>query len=176
MSQATLRKVASKFVKPEYTEVRPGDRVRVYTTVKEGDKERSQYFEGLVIRRRGGVGPGATFTVRRIGTPGVERIFSLHSPRITEIKVQRAAKLRRAKLHYLRGRSGKAARMKEIPVKQADRQVKHPWVDAPDRKPPAPAPKAGPKQTATVESKPQESANKKSDAGSSQPAKKEEKK
>jgi large subunit ribosomal protein L19 len=130
MSQALIRKVAAKQVKPMFTSVESGDRVRVYTTVKEGSKERTQYFEGLVIRRRGGIGPGATFTVRRISSGiGVERIFPLHSPKITKIQVQRAAKVRRAKLHYMRERAGKAARMKEVPVKQADREVMHPWVD-----------------------------------------------
>lgn len=130
MSQTILRKVAAKQVKPIFTDVAPGDRVRVYTTVKEGAKERTQYFEGLVIRRRGGVGPGATFTVRRISSGvGVERIFPLHSPKVTKIEVQRAAKVRRAKLHYMRDRAGKAARMKEVPVKQADREVIHPWTE-----------------------------------------------
>lgn len=114
-----------------FTDVEPGDRVRVYTTVKEGNKERTQYFEGLVIRRRGGIGPEATFTVRRISSGvGVERVFPLHSPKITRIAVQRAAKVRRAKLHYMRDRSGKAARMKEVPVKQADRETIHPWAES----------------------------------------------
>lgn len=113
-----------------FTNVVPGDRVRVYTTVKEGSKERTQYFEGLVIRRRGGIGPEATFTVRRVSSGvGVERVFPLHSPKITKIEVQRAAKVRRAQLHYMRDRAGKAARMKEVPVKQADREVMHPWAE-----------------------------------------------
>lgn len=130
MSQTLIRKVAAKQVKPMFTNVEPGDRVRVYTTVKEGNKERTQYFEGLVIRRRGGIGPEATFTVRRISSGvGVERIFPLHSPKITKIEVQRAAKVRRAKLHYMRDRAGKAARMKETPVKQAEREVIHPWAE-----------------------------------------------
>jgi large subunit ribosomal protein L19 len=156
MSQAILRKVAAKQVKPMFTDVRSGDRVRVYTTVKEGSKERTQYFEGLVIRRRGGIGPEATFTVRRISSGiGVERIFPLHSPKITKIEVQRAAKVRRAKLHYMRERAGKAARMKEVPVKQADREVIHPWTEVKAK--PAPSSQASDKQapvkTATVETK-----------------------
>lgn len=139
MSQALIRKIAAKQVKPMFTDVESGDRVRVYTTVKEGGKERTQYFEGLVIRRRGGIGPGATFTVRRISSGvGVERVFPLHSPKITKITVQRAAKVRRAKLHYMRDRAGKAARMKEVPIKQADREVIHPWA-AVKAKPPAAA-------------------------------------
>ncbi len=129
MSQQLLRKVSAAFVKPVFTNVQSGDRVRVYTTVKEGSKERTQYFEGLVIRRRGGIGPGATFTVRRISSGvGVERTFALHSPKITKIEVQRGAKVRRAQLHYMRDRAGKAARMKEVPVRAGEREVEHPWL------------------------------------------------
>ena len=172
MSQALIRKVAAKQVKPMFTNVEPVDRVRVYTTVKEGSKERTQYFEGLVIRRRGGIGPQATFTVRRISSGvGVERIFPLHSPKITKIEVQRAAKVRRAKLHYMRDRAGKAARMKETPVKQDDREVIHPWAEV-KAKPAKPAEAAGKpavKKEAKVEAKaeakqPAEAETKKPDA------------
>lgn len=165
MSQTLIRKVAAKQVKPMFTNVEPGDRVRVYTTVKEGNKERTQYFEGLVIRRRGGIGPEATFTVRRISSGvGVERIFPLHSPKITKIEVQRAAKVRRAKLHYMRDRAGKAARMKEVPVKQADREVIHPWAEVKAQPKPAPSEKA--KVEAKAEAKqPAEAEAKKPDAG-----------
>ena len=127
-----LTKISAKYVKPAYTEVKVGDTVRVYTTIKEGEKTRSQYFEGLVIRRRGGIGPSATFTVRRIASGvGVERTFPLHSPVIESIKVSRGAKTRRATLYTMRGLTGKAARLTEVPVKQAtDRDVaKHPWVE-----------------------------------------------
>lgn len=123
-----LEKIAAKHVKPTFTEVKPGDTVRVYTRIKEGNKERTQYFEGVVIRRRGGIGPNGTFTVRRIASGvGVERTFALHSPVIEKIQIQRGAKVRRAQLHYLRGLTGKAARLTEQPVKQADRDQDHPW-------------------------------------------------
>lgn len=123
-----LAKVSARYVKPKFTDVKSGDTVRVYTRIKEGDKERTQFFEGVVIRRRGGIGTGASFTVRRIASGvGVERTFPLHSPTIERIQIQRGAKVRRAQLHYLRGRTGKAARLTEQPAKQADRDREHPW-------------------------------------------------
>lgn len=93
--------------------MRSGDTVKVHVKVREGDKERIQVFEGLVIgQHRGGV--RATFTVRKVSFgQGVERIFPLHSPTIDKIEVIRSAKVRRAKLYYLRDLRGKAARMKE---------------------------------------------------------------
>ena len=96
----------------------PGDTVRVSVKVIEGEKERLQAFEGVVIRRRG-AGAGASFTVRRISYGiGVERTFPVHSPRIERIQVTKRAKVRRAKLYYLRGLAGKAARLKERRVTQ----------------------------------------------------------
>lgn len=90
-----------------------GDTVRVMVRVREGDKERLQAFEGVVIARRGG-GPDETFTVRKISAGvGVERVFPLHSPMYASIKVVRRGRVRRAKLYYLRKLSGKAARIKE---------------------------------------------------------------
>ncbi|MSU76017.1 50S ribosomal protein L19 [Patescibacteria group bacterium] len=125
-----VQEIAAKYVKPKFTDVKVGDTVRVYTTVKEGSKTRSQFFEGLVIRRRAGVGPDATFTVRRIASGvGVERVFPLHSPIITDVQVIRGAKVRRAQLHYMRERSGKSARLKEQPVKKGERDVLHPWLN-----------------------------------------------
>ena len=102
--------------KPHLTEkpaMRSGDTVRVHVKVREGEKERIQVFEGLVIgMHRGGV--RATFTVRKVSFgQGVERIFPLHSPIIDRIHIVRSAKVRRAKLYFLRGLRGKAARMKE---------------------------------------------------------------
>lgn len=91
----------------------PGDTVKVHTKVIEGEKERAQIFQGVVLQRRG-QGVDETFTVRKVsGGIGVERIFPLHSPNITKIEVARRAKVRRAKLFYLRQRKGKAARLKE---------------------------------------------------------------
>lgn len=93
--------------------MRSGDTVRVHVKVKEGDKERIQIFEGLVIGQHRG-GARATFTVRKVSFgQGVERIFPLHSPIIQKIEVVRSAKVRRAKLYYLRDLKGKAARMRE---------------------------------------------------------------
>jgi large subunit ribosomal protein L19 len=94
-------------------QMRPGDTVRVHVKVREGDKERIQIFEGTVIGLRRG-GPRATFTVRKISFgQGVERIFPLHSPIVDKIDVVRSAKVRRAKLYFLRELRGKAARMTE---------------------------------------------------------------
>ena len=91
----------------------PGDTVRVSVKVIEGEKERLQAFEGVVIRKRGG-GAGTSFTVRRISYGvGVERTFPLHSPRIDRIQVTKRAAVRRSKLYYLRELAGKAARLKE---------------------------------------------------------------
>jgi large subunit ribosomal protein L19 len=90
-----------------------GDTVRVYTKVVEGDKERLQPFEGVVIARKGG-GARETFMVRKISFGvGVERIFPIHSPAIDRIEVKRKGAVRRAKLYYMREKKGKAARIKE---------------------------------------------------------------
>ncbi len=97
--------------------MRSGDTVRVHVRVKEGDKERIQIFEGLVIGMHRG-DTRATFTVRKVSFgQGVERIFPLHSPIIQKVDVIRSARVRRAKLYYLRALKGKAARMKETPRK-----------------------------------------------------------
>lgn len=94
--------------------MRTGDTVRVHVKVREGDKERIQVFEGLVIGQHRGAAR-ATFTVRKVSfSQGVERIFPLHSPIIDHIEVVRSAKVRRAKLNYLRKLKGKAARMREV--------------------------------------------------------------
>src|SRR6202140_4957119 len=91
----------------------PGDSIRVHVKVREGEKERIQIFAGVVIARRGG-GSRETFTVRKISSGiGVERVFPLHSPIIDRIEVDRKGDVRRAKLYYLRGRKGKAARIDE---------------------------------------------------------------
>tara|TARA_B100000678_G_C18045479_1_gene436442 strand:+ start:262 stop:612 length:351 start_codon:yes stop_codon:yes gene_type:complete len=91
----------------------PGDTLRVLYNVREGEKERIQVFEGVCIGRRGS-GTGATFTVRKIsGGIGVERVFPLHAPTVTGVEVIRRGRVRRAKLYYLRGLRGKAARIQE---------------------------------------------------------------
>jgi large subunit ribosomal protein L19 len=93
--------------------MKPGDTVRVHVKVREGDKERIQIFEGMVIAFRRG-GARSSFTVRKVSFgQGVERIFPLHSPTIDKIDVVRTARVRRAKLYFLRDLKGKAARMRE---------------------------------------------------------------
>lgn len=108
-----LQRVEQDYLKSDRPEFRAGDSVRVHVRVVEGDKERIQVFQGVVIARRGG-GTRESFTVRKIsGGVGVERIFPLHSPVIDKIEVVRRGKVRRAKLYYLRGLRGKAARIEE---------------------------------------------------------------
>ncbi len=108
-----IRLVEAAQLKKDRQGFRPGDTVRVHVKVVEGEKERTQIFEGIVIRKRG-EGGRASFTVRRISYGvGVERTFPLHSPRIDKIDVVRKSRVRRSKLYYLRGLAGKAARLKE---------------------------------------------------------------
>ena len=109
----SLQQVESQHIQTTAPQFRPGDTVSVHVRVVEGDKERIQVFQGVVIARRGG-GTRENFTVRKIsGGVGVERIFPLHSPVIDKIDVVRRGKVRRAKLYYLRGLRGKAARIEE---------------------------------------------------------------
>jgi len=97
----------------EIPDVKPGDTVRVHQKVKEGNKERIQVFEGVVFARKHGKGIGATITVRKISqNVAVERIFPLHAPFIQKIEIVKRAKVRRAKLYYLREAKGKKARLK----------------------------------------------------------------
>ena len=101
-------------VKKEIPEFSVGDTVKVSVKVIEGDRERIQAFEGIVIARKNG-GISETFTVRRVSFGvGVEKTFPIHSPKVADIKVVRRGKVRRAKLYYLRERTGKAAKVKEI--------------------------------------------------------------
>lgn len=100
-----------------------GDTVRVHFRIVEGEKERVQVYEGVVIGRKGGQGAEAKFVVRRMAFgEGVERVFPLHSPRIEKVEVVREAQVRRAKLYYLRSRTGKAARVKAKERSQTQRQ------------------------------------------------------
>src|SRR5438046_5838293 len=108
-----LEKVEQQQMKKDLPQFRAGDNVRVHVKIREGDKERVQVFEGTVIgMHRGGL--RASFTVRKVSAgQGVERIFPLHSPVIQKVEVVRSAKVRRAKLYFLRDLKGKAARMKD---------------------------------------------------------------
>ena len=124
--QALLTAVVSAQLRKDLPEIKSGDTVRLHVKVVEGSRERLQPFEGVVMRLRGG-GVNRNFTVRRITNGvGVERTFLLHSPRIEKIEVLRHARVRRKQLYYLRGRTGKAARLKEVlPIsKQAARAAK----------------------------------------------------
>ncbi|GAB6935798.1 MAG: 50S ribosomal protein L19 [Calditerricola sp.] len=108
-----VREIQKEQMRQDLPEFRPGDTVRVHVKVVEGQRERIQVFEGVVIARRGS-GLNETFTVRKVSYGvGVERIFPVHSPKIEKIEVVRRGKVRRAKLYYLRERVGKAARIKE---------------------------------------------------------------
>ena len=114
MSQQIMQYLAEPQLRPDVPDFQPGDTVRVHARVVEGTRERTQVFEGVVLSRRGG-GIQENFTVRRIASHnvGVERRFLVHSPRIERIEIVRRAKVRRAKLYYLRNLRGKAARLKE---------------------------------------------------------------
>ena len=115
-----VQSLENQQLKDKVSEMNPGDTVRVHSRIVEGDRERVQVFQGTVIRlRRGGV--NANFTVRRIASDGigVERTFLLHSPRMEKVEVVRRAHTRRAQLYYLRGRTGKAARLKGRREEQA---------------------------------------------------------
>lgn len=108
-----IQAIEAEQLRKDIPDFRPGDTVRVSVLVKEGNRERVQAFEGVVIARDGG-GLTETFTVRRIASGvGVERIFPVHSPRLEKIEVVRRGSVRRAKLYFLRGLRGKAARIKE---------------------------------------------------------------
>lgn len=109
-----IRAVEEPLLKKTLPTLDIGDTVKVFVKIKEGGKERTQGYEGVVIRQRG-CGLGKTITVRRVFQGvGIERIFLLHSPRLEKITVQRKGHVRRAKLHYLRKRSGKATRIREL--------------------------------------------------------------
>ena len=109
-----LEQLEKGYLKEKVDPFRVGDTVRVHMRIVEGEKERVQVFQGVVIRRKGG-GPGESFTVRKYSYGvGVERIFPIHSPRIEKIEVVRSGRVRRAKLYYLRKLRGKAARLKEV--------------------------------------------------------------
>jgi len=108
-----IAQIEKSYMRDDYPEFSSGDTLRVYVKIKEGDKERIQVFQGTVISRRGS-GTGASFTVRKISSGiGVERIFPLHSPNIDKIEKVRSGSVRRKKLYYLRGLTGKSARIKE---------------------------------------------------------------
>ena len=109
----TIQEIETSFIKRNLPQFNVGDTVKVFVKIKEGGKERTQGYEGVVIKRRG-EGLGQTITVRRVFQGiGIERVFLTHSPRVEKITVQRRGQVRRSKLYYLRQRTGKATRIKE---------------------------------------------------------------
>ncbi len=119
-----LKSIEHEQLKNKIPELRIGNTVRVHVRIKEGNKERIQVFEGIIIKKQGG-GVNATFTVRRISYGvGVEKTFLVHSPMVEKVEVVRVGKARRAKLYYLRDRVGKAAKTKEkIGARIEDREI-----------------------------------------------------
>ena len=114
MSQQLIADLTKDYLKTDIPEFRAGDNVRVHVRIKEGNRERIQVFEGLVLKRQNGAGVNGTFTVRKISFGvGVERTFPLHTPMIEKIETTRFGKVRREKLNYIRKLSAKAARIKE---------------------------------------------------------------
>jgi len=112
MSTNIIERIDREQMRYDMPDFRPGDSVRVHIRIIEGNKERVQIFEGVVIRRRRG-NMGATFTVRKISHGvGVEKTFALHSPRLEKVEIVTRGKVRRSRLYYLRGLRGKAARIK----------------------------------------------------------------
>ena len=108
-----IKEIEDEQLKKDLPEFTPGDTVSVKVRVKEGERERLQTFEGVIIAKRNR-GVNSSFTVRKVSHgEGVERVFQTHSPMIVGVNVKRKGKVRRAKLYYLRGRTGKAARIKE---------------------------------------------------------------
>jgi large subunit ribosomal protein L19 len=113
MRNALIEKATEKLVRKDLPDFRPGDTIRVHVRIREGEKERLQAFEGTVIARNN-TGISQTVTVRKMSFgQGVERIFPIHAPVIDRIEIVRTGRVRRAKLYSLRGRRGKAARLKE---------------------------------------------------------------
>ena len=109
-----IDKINKENLKADVPGFKVGDSVRVHVKIREGDKERVQVFAGTVIARDGGDSATSTFTVRRISFGvGVEKVFPVHSPYVEKVEVERSARVRRAKLYYLRNRAGKKARLRE---------------------------------------------------------------
>jgi large subunit ribosomal protein L19 len=122
MTNLIIEKLLAKSKRTDIPDFAPGDTIRVHVKIKEGDKERLQAFEGVVIARTRG--PQASFAVRKISFgQGVERIFPLNSRVIDKVELMRSSKVRRAKLYYLRGLRGKAARLKDIEKERATAEV-----------------------------------------------------
>lgn len=119
--QELVKKFEKSQIKRKMPEIKPGDTVKVYQKIKEGDKERIQFFQGTVIRISNGYGMNGTFTVRKIASGvGVEKIFPFHLPTIVKLEVLKKGDVRRAKLYYLRNLQQKKAKLKEKNISQED--------------------------------------------------------
>jgi large subunit ribosomal protein L19 len=113
MINQIIKEVEAPFIKENVPEMNVGDTVKVFVKIREGGKERTQGYEGVIIKKAG-AGVNKTITVRRVFQGiGIERVFLIHSPRVEKITVQRRGNVRRSKLYYLRERTGKATRIKE---------------------------------------------------------------
>lgn len=155
MSSHLIKKAENKFLK-RVPQLKVGQTVRVHQKIKEGNKERIQIFEGLVIKISSGHGVSKTFTVRKVFQGiGVEKIFPIHSPNIEKIEVTKSSKIRRAKLYYMRERTGKAARLKEKMLSAKD--LEDLMIDVPveeEAEVAAPAPEAQAEETQAPEATP----------------------
>lgn len=115
---AIVKHINANQHRTDLPDFKPGYTVKVHQKIKEGDKERIQIFEGLVIARKGGTGANATFTVRKIASGvGVERIYPIHSPNIAKLEIVKTADVKKAKLYYVRGRQDNAPRTKKAKSK-----------------------------------------------------------
>jgi large subunit ribosomal protein L19 len=140
MLRKAIADIQAKYTRKDLPEMRAGDQVRVHTKIKEGDKERIQIFEGVVMAYRKGTPGSSMFTVRKMSYGvGVERMFPVHSPRIDKIEIVGHGGVRRARLYFLRGLQGKAARLKQ---EEGGGEAAAPAAPAPAATPAAaPAPK-----------------------------------
>ena len=162
MSQELLDHVAKGSMKKKVPVLKAGNLVRVHQRIKEGDKERVQIFEGLVIKVNSGGGVNKTFTVRKmVGGVGVEKIFPIYSPNIKQIDIVKDGKVRRAKLYYMRERTGKSARLRDQDIGEIEMigedEVVEEEVEAPETEAPeADAPEAAPEPAPAKEEAPAE--------------------
>ena len=150
-----LQRYAKRQCKPEVPVIRTGYQVKVHQKIKEGNKERVQVFQGIVIAVHNGHGINDTFTVRKISEGiGVEKVFPIHSPSIVKIEVLRAHKVKQANIGFLRGLSGKALRLKEVPLDLEMKQYEQPVEETAEEAPTteeAAAPQEAPTEDAKAE-------------------------
>lgn len=145
--ESVIKQVEAKFKKPRVVDVRSGDTVRVHQKIREGNKERVQIFQGLVIRTDRKNSPSARVTVRRVSSGvGVEKSFLLHSPTVVKIEVTKRSKVRRKYLTYMRERTGKSARLSSVAFDQAGTNAANDEI--PEEEAPAAETDAEEKQTA----------------------------